>query len=186
MNLQFFQNAFPAVRESRLQILASAIVFAIAIPVGYFVPDRFTGSVQYLAELAAYLKDQSVFVIILLLFFKNFMASFIVLWTGTLLGIVPVAAAAQNGYLVGAVLSLRGAPIMGFINLLPHGIFELPAFFLACGMGLWRGLWLFRRDPEETYRSRAVKSYIVLYRLIVPLLIVAAIIEGVRIAAAAP
>ncbi len=172
--------------ESRYFILASIIVFAASVMIGYFVPDQSPGSVQYLAELAAFLKGKSVFLIILFLFFKNFTASFIVLWTGTLLGIVPIAAAVQNGYLVGAVLALRGAPIAGFIDLLPHGIFELPAFFLACGMGLWRGLWIFRSDPEETYRSRALKSYFVLYRLIAPLLVVAAIIEGVRIAAAVP
>jgi uncharacterized membrane protein SpoIIM required for sporulation len=64
----------------------------------------------------------------------------------------------------------------------PHGIFELPAFFLACGIGLWCGTWLIGKDKHESYRSRAQKSYLVFFRLILPLLIIGAVIEGGSIA----
>lgn len=49
---------------------------------------------------------------------------------------------------------------------------------------MWRGLWVFRKDKQETYASRARKGYLAFYRLVIPLLIIAAVIEGGRIALA--
>jgi uncharacterized membrane protein SpoIIM required for sporulation len=113
---------------------------------------------------------------------KNALASFITLWSGVLLGIIPAVAAVQNGALVGVVFSWKGSFSTVLLNILPHGIFELPAFFIACGIGLWRGTWVFRKNKEETYKDRARKGYRVYCRLIIPLLFLAAIVEGVRIA----
>jgi len=83
--------------------------------------------------------------------------------------------------LLGAVLSLQENPRIGFLNILPQGIFELPAFFLACGIGLRRGFWIFRKNKEESYGERAKKGYFIFFRLVLPLLVIAAVIEGVRI-----
>lgn len=184
MPLHFFKEAIHPVKEARLHLLAAIVFFLAGALIGLWSPGRFAGSLRYLSELAAILKQSSVPAIILFLFLKNSLASFIVLWAGALLGIIPLMAAAQNGYLMGAVLSLQESPFISFVSLLPHGIFELPAFFLACGIGLWRGFWIFRSKKEEPYRARAKKGYLVFYRLVIPLLIIAAIIEGVRFAQA--
>lgn len=149
--------------------------------IGFFRPALFPGSFQYLTEIVAFLQDSSIPAIVIFLFIKNALACLLILWTGTLLGIVPLYAAVQNGYLLGAVLSLQEYPFLSFLNILPHGIFELPAFFLACGIGLWRGFWIFRKNKEEPYKERAGKGYFIFFRLVLPLLVIAAIIEGVLI-----
>ncbi|RJQ65510.1 MAG: stage II sporulation protein M [Desulfobacteraceae bacterium] len=184
MSLHFFKEAIPHAEEARLHILAAIAFFLAGVLIGFLRPDHFPGSFRYLSDLAAYLRESSALAVILFLFLKNSLASFIVLWAGTLLGIIPLMAAAQNGYLMGAVLSWQESPFISFLNLLPHGIFELPAFFLACGIGIWRGLWIFRKNKAEPYRERAKKGYLIFYRLVLPLLIIAAVIEGLRIAQA--
>ncbi|MEW6213944.1 MAG: stage II sporulation protein M [Nitrospirota bacterium] len=58
-------------------------------------------------------------------------------------------------------------------TLIPHGIFELPAIFVAWGLGIWRGVWMFRKDKDQTFKERANKAYRVFFAFILPLLIIA-------------
>lgn len=57
-------------------------------------------------------------------------------------------------------------------------------FFLSWGMGLWLGAWSFRKDEHEPFCERMKGALRVLLAFIVPLLVIAAIIEGLGIAAA--
>ncbi len=181
MFLPFFREIILHAREIRPYLLTVLAFFAAGASVGFFRPMFFPNSFGYLAEVADFLKNSTIPTIVIFLFIKNALASFLVLWTGILLGVFPLYAAAQNGYLLGAVLSLQENPLVSVLNILPHGIFELPAFFLACGIGLWRGFWLFRKNKEETYGERAKKGYFIFFHLVLPLLVIAAVIEGVRI-----
>jgi stage II sporulation protein M len=176
------QKAIPPMKESRYHMYTAVAFFLAGALIGFKQPEHFGKSFNYLAELAGYLKDRNAIVVMMVLFLKKAGASFIVIWTGTLLGIVSLYAAIQNGIVMGVVLSHQKSVLLSLLNTLPHGIFELPAFLMACGIGLWRGMWLFRKDKHETYKERALKGYLVFFRVILPLLIIAAIIEGGRIA----
>jgi len=175
-------NIAPVIRQARYHILLGVGFFIAGGIIGFHRPGPFMNSLDYLSGLARYLENRHLLFIILFIFFKNALASLIALWSGALLGIIPALVAAQNGVLLGVVLAWKAAFADILLSILPHGIFELPAFFLACGLGIWRGTWIFRRNRKETYKERAQKGYRVYFRLIIPLLLIAAAIEGFGIA----
>lgn len=172
----------PVIRQARYHILLAVLCFAAGGFIGFYRPDPFMNSFDYLSGLARYLENRHLLFIIMFIFLKNAVASLIAVWSGALLGIIPVLVAAQNGVLLGVVFAWKKSFIDILLNILPHGVFELPAFFMACGLGMWRGTWIFRRNRAETYKERARKGYRVYFRLIIPLLLIAAMIEGFRIA----
>jgi stage II sporulation protein M len=182
MDNRSFKKTVAPVKEARYHIYLAIGFFIVGTCIGFKQPDRYGESFDYLAGLAGFLKDSHPLIIILILFLKNALASFIALWSGALLGIIPAVTAVQNGALVGVVFLWKGSFSTVLLNILPHGIFELPAFFIACGLGLWRGTWIFRKNKDETYKDRARKGYRVYCRLVIPLLFFAAIVEGLRIA----
>jgi stage II sporulation protein M len=179
---EFIRISKFALQDARHYIIAAVVLFIAGVLAGFMQSDYFTLSVSHFEVLAGFLKNQNAVLVIIFLLLKNALACFIVLWTGVLLGIVSMFAAVQNGILMGAILSRQESVLLAFLSILPHGIFELPAFFTACGVGLWRGMWLFRRYKHETYKERARKGYLVFFRMILPLLGIAAVIEGILIA----
>ena len=62
------------------------------------------------------------------------------------------------------------------------GDFELPALFISIGLGLKLGLFLFIRQPKERFFNYLINSLRVFIFIILPLLLLAAIIEGLLIA----
>jgi stage II sporulation protein M len=63
------------------------------------------------------------------------------------------------------------------LKLLPHGIFELPAIILALAFGLRIGMFFYSKNPELEFKYRVKNALRVFVFIIVPLLIIAAIIE---------
>ena len=86
-------------------------------------------------------------------------------FNGTLLGYVYSKAIVFEGYLV-------------IWRLFPHGILELPAVFISLGLGVHLGAALFGKNKRETLITRSKKSLRVFLSVIVPLLILAALIES--------
>ena len=138
-------------RRNRNWLILAAVIFAA----GAFYAGL---GATFQAELPADMENQFVeleqlFEIILnnpplitasLVFTKNFAAMIQMLFFGALAGISPLATLFLNGYLLGVVAaavkagggSVAGAIILG---ILPHGIFELSAFFLCGALGLKMG-----------------------------------------------
>ncbi len=113
--------------------------------------------------------------IIIHIFFHNAVALFAAMLSGAILVIIPVLFLIANGYVVGTLL----IPNLSLIGLLiPHGIFELTASFLAVSYGIWLGLWPFSRNRVETIRLRIKKCVAVYFYVVLPLLLIAAMIEG--------
>ncbi|MEJ2033901.1 MAG: stage II sporulation protein M [Deltaproteobacteria bacterium] len=166
--------------EAKNYIVFCIILFIVGAGVGYAAPSSFTdllGSIQSLADRLAISSPPAV---ILLLFLQNATSAFVAIWLGLILGLVPLAGAVANGIILGAVLAIAGGP-MAFLALIPHGMFELPAIFIAWGLGLWRGMWLFQEEKKKAYKERARKAYYVYFTLVLPLLAIAAVIEGLGI-----
>jgi stage II sporulation protein M len=79
-----------------------------------------------------------------LLFMHNLISSLQVLFLGILLGLAPLFSTLANGAILGAVAFQLGqqgiAPIpFLLVGILPHGIFELPAFFISAAFGFKLG-----------------------------------------------
>ena len=67
------------------------------------------------------------------------------------------------------------------LKLLPHGIFELPAIFIALGIGLKLGTFPFQKEPEKSLKRFLGNSIRVFLLIVLPLLLIAGIIEGLLI-----
>ena len=179
--IQMFKiEVIKVLREARYFIYLSIGIFLAGLFIGVTLPGEFEKLLGPLMKLAEHLKGRSTLVIILTIFVRNSVSAFLSLWLGSIFGIVPFIGALTNGILLGVVVSFTfQTDPLAILSLIPHGIFEIPAIFMSWGLGLWRGAWLFRRDKSETYRERAGKAYRVFFTFIIPLLIIAAVIEGI-------
>jgi len=168
-------------RQLRPFIFFGIALFVIGILIGTLMPERFTPLLASVRELAHELRDAGMVTLVAVIFFKNVSAAFFSMWLGSLWGIVPVVSALTNGIAVGIIFAWSRSEILIFLGLLPHGIFELPAMFIAWGLGIWRGAWLWGKRNSEPYRVRAQASYRIFFMIILPLLVVAALIESAAI-----
>lgn len=122
---------------------------------------------------------------ILILFFNNLIASLQMMLLGVLLGIPPLLGLFTNGALLGSLLmelGREGMPLLSFIavGVLPHGLFELPAFITCAAFGLKAGYHLVFPLPQKKRRESLGiiwKEFFALFPLITGLLILAASIE---------
>jgi stage II sporulation protein M len=67
------------------------------------------------------------------------------------------------------------------LAVVPHGIFELPAILLAAGMGLWlggRAIIKVVGRSQTSIASETILALTVFVRIVVPLLIIAALVES--------
>ncbi len=179
------KEAFDYVRENALYVWLIAFVFAGAAIMGFVFSGYFVFLDEMIRELASKIEGKNAFELIILIFFNNSSRALMGLFFGVALGVMPFINSLVNGVLIGYVMK-RTWEIAGvgeFWRLLPHGIFELPAIFIALGMGVKLGGFVFsRKGVWGELRRRAWKSLLVFVFIIIPLLVVAAIIEGVLVA----
>lgn len=182
-----YKKSFNYIRESRNYIYYVVLIFLIFGILGYFIqlPDAISEqllrSIQELVERTQGLSQTE---LISFIFFNNLQASFLGILLGIFLGIFPLIATVFNGFLVGFVgkIAVSEGGVIVLWRLLPHGIFELPAIFISFGLGLKSGTFLFRKNKMESFKEYFWNSLRVFIFVVVPLLIIAAIIEGSLIA----
>lgn len=179
----FYAAALQALREAAIYVYFAVAIYAAGLLIGLMFPGPFEILLDSFKKLAARFAGRSLPDLIIMIFLQNLFASFVSMWSGALLGLVPLAAALTNGILLGVVLSDVSHGNFGHAlwKLIPHGIFEMPAVFISWGLGIWRGAWLFRGRREITFRQRAIGAYRIFSAVVVPLLLLAAIIEGIGI-----
>ncbi|MBU3906714.1 MAG: stage II sporulation protein M [Nanoarchaeota archaeon] len=164
-------------RESSKFVYISIGIFFLFAILGYFFPVFFKEEIiKFIQELINQTKDMGQLELTRFIFLNNLQSSFLGLFFGLLFGIFPIAVAIVNGYVLGFVSSITIGE-EGFLvlwRLLPHGIFELPAVFISLGLGLKLGSFVFRKG----WRGGILNSFRVFVFIVMPLLIIAAIIEG--------
>ena len=181
-----YKLSWKFLKESRNFIYFIIGVFLLFVLIGYFVPtpdflkERILKMIENLLNQTEGLGQFELIKFILL---NNLQASFSGLIFGVFLGIFPVLVAIANGYLLGfvAVRVALSEGISALFSLLPHGIFELPAVFISLGLGLKLGTFIFRKNIKESFKNYFLESLRVFVFIIIPLLIIAAIIEGTLI-----
>ncbi len=122
----------------------------------------------------------------LLVFLNNFLSMAQMLLLGFIAGISPLITLGINGALVGILFSIsaeQGVAILPLViyGILPHGIFELPAFFICGALGLKFGYHCIAsplpgKNRLQSYRF-IWKETIAVLPVIVLLLFAAAFIE---------
>jgi len=169
-------------KECRKQIFAAGIMLLTFVLIGYFYPVFFVEEIkEFIKELLLKTAGLNAFQMILFIFSNNLVVSFIGMSSGILFGIIPAVLAAANGYILGFVSQAAAGEsgVLVLLKLLPHGIFEIPAVLISLGLGIKLGGSLFYKYRESVKILK--KSLLVFLFVIIPLLIIAGIIEGLLI-----
>jgi stage II sporulation protein M len=177
-----YKKSWKYIKESKKFIWAITILFFISAFIGFvFQPPEIVSTIlKYIEEILAKTGDMSTFQMIFFIFFNNLNIAFMGVIYGFAFGIFPILSILVNGYVVGYVSSsaIDSSGILALLNLLPHGIFELPAIFISFGMGIKFGTFVFYKKKMESFKEFFINSLRVFIFIVLPLLIIAAIIEG--------
>ena len=170
--------------EAKWYIVFGLGVFALTFIIGFIYPNIFRSEILgFIEKLMLMFEGKGTAEMTWMIFFNNFKASFFAIILGIGIGIFPLVTLVINGYLLGFV-SREVAGIGGIATLwqlLPHGIFELPAVLFSIGIGLKIGGDMFYGDIGKKLKHNFEEGLRFFLFVILPLLIIAAVIEGALI-----
>lgn len=180
-----FKEATTYIKESSNYIFFVVAFFLFSILIGFVFRENLTFLDELLKEMFAKAADMNTFEITFFILQNNLQSSIMAMLIGIFLGIFPIMSTLMNGVVLGYVLgiSYEIAGITSWWRLFPHGIFELPAIFISFGLGIKLGFTLFlnKKIRVREFKKRFYNSMNTLLMVIIPLLIIAAIIEGLLI-----
>ncbi len=181
-----YSKCWKYIRESRKFIYVIIGMFLVFALVGFFIPAPtylVEQIMKFLEEILARTEGLSHFELTRFIFLNNIKSSFFGMALGIFFGVFPVFVAIANGYILGFVseMSVSSSGILSLLWFLPHGIFELPAIFISLGLGLKLGTFVFRKDKQK-FKENLLMALKVFLLIVLPLLIIAAIMEGILIA----
>jgi len=181
--LSEYKKSFDYICKSKKFIFSVVAIFFFFSLIGFFVPLPEVLSkelILMLKKLLGNIEGLSTFGIIKYIFLNNIQSSFFGLFFGFFLGIIPVLVVLVNGFILGFVarIAVNADGIFALWKVFPHGIFELPAVFISLGLGVKFGTFIFRKKIFETFKIYFWNSLRVFVLIVIPLLIIAAIIEG--------
>lgn len=181
-NLKNFYSArIKYLKESKNYIFTISIIFFSFILIGYLFPTFFADKLlEIIKQLMEKFTGLGLGKTIGLIFFNNLQASLFSVLFGVAFGVLPLFSAIVNGYFIGFVANkvIAQEGIFVLWRLLPHGIFELPAVLISMGLGLRIGLELFKKKSDKNLKRNIVESIKSFLAIVLPLLLIAAIIEG--------
>jgi class 3 adenylate cyclase/uncharacterized membrane protein SpoIIM required for sporulation len=181
---------FNYIRSNKKIIYLCSVIFAVSFITGIIEPNFFIDyQKKIIAELMA-LSGERFFGFTASIISANIQASILGILFGAIL-VPTVALLIVNGYIFGAVTS-RALTEVGLekvlLSILPHSIFEIPAAILSYTLGMAIGITAFRylRDSKKGERKKVIgviarnykKAVLAFLLVILPLLLVAGIIEG--------
>ncbi len=184
--IEEYKKSWNFLKESKNFIYSIIGVFFVFSLIGFFITPPTEVSEQilkFIEELLQKTQGMGNLELISFIFLNNVQSSFFGMIFGIFLGIFPLIAAIANGYLLGFVSSLvvNSEGVFVLWRLFPHGIFELPAIFISLGLGLKIGTFIFQKKKIESLKKYFLNSLKVFLFIVLPLLIIAAIIEGTLI-----
>ncbi len=156
----------------------AVVLFLLGAILGGVVPSLADPMLEALRDYVMPLEEAGFAEIAFFIFWKNAVAALIAIGLGPLGGIFPGWSALVNGVVVGAVIAAEAGRSW---LLVPHGIFELPAIFLAWGLGLWLGEAIFNHERWRLLRVRLGAAFRVYAAIVLPLLVLAAVVEALLI-----
>ena len=174
-------------RKGLRAILLSLAVFLIAAIAGWLAVSNDPVIGQELmnlinAEIFMQLMSENPAIVSLNIFINNLQASAILFLGGASFGLITILILTLNGVIIGIVAEMirqEQGLIFFLAGVLPHGIFEIPAFILAGSYGILLGGELWRElSGDGDAIAAAMKYGRKFLRLVLPLLAVAACIEG--------
>lgn len=180
---KYYKEAWEFFKNSKNYLIMAVVVFVLFGLIGFLFPIFFEEEIfNFIKELSLMLEDYNTLELIGYIFYNNIRSSFLAMILGLGLGLFPLFAAITNGYLIGFIsrYSVEASGWLILWRLLPHGIFELPAIILSIGIGFRLGISIFRLKRKQM-KELFFKSLRFFVFVIFPLLVAAAIIEGLLI-----
>lgn len=181
-----YKKSFKYLKDSKNYIFVIIGIFVLFGIIGFFVPASeyiYSQILNYISQLLEKTEGFGFGDMFFFIFFNNFKSSFFGLFGGIFFGIFSLFTSLANGYVIGFVsqftTSQQGASILW--RLVPHGIFELPAVFISLGMGVKLGSFFLKKNKLNFIKENLRSSLGVFVTIVLPLLLIAAIIESVLI-----
>ncbi|MBW6463273.1 MAG: stage II sporulation protein M [Dethiobacteria bacterium] len=182
------------IRDNRNWIMMAFTIFIVSAFAFYLTTslapaevDQAAGTpLEELLGFVSLLMETEPFISALLIFMNNFISMAQMLILGVVAGISPLFTLGVNGALIGVMLSVtvqEGVPLLPIVlyGILPHGIFELSAFFLCGAIGLKFGYHCIASPLPGKNRMQSFryiwKEAISIIPIVVGLLLAAAFIE---------
>ena len=186
---QEYKESWKYLKEAKNYIYFIFVIFLFFALTGFFIPIPENLSVQlleFIQELLEKTRGMGQGELIKFIFINNLKASFFGMVLGFFLGIFPLIISLINVYVVGFVASIavQNQGLFVLWTLVPHGIFELPAVFISLGLGLKFSTFIFKEKKIKALKEYFLNSLRVFLLIVIPLLIIAAVIEGSLIALA--
>jgi len=172
--------------EIRAYTAVAAAIFLFAFLSGYFgalgSPERSRMVVESFFDNLDFVRNLSPFSVFVFIFLNNALKAAFVILFGFFFAIVPLVFIYTNGEIIGLVVGVfqqENSLLMIILGLLPHGILEVPAVVMATGYGIWLGARFYARiRNKEPFREYFYFALGVFFRIILPMLLLAAIIES--------
>ncbi|HOA35358.1 MAG: stage II sporulation protein M [Dethiobacteria bacterium] len=180
-------------RQNRNWLLLAVAIFLAGSILAYFAASAPQSSIpgvetqiEGLETLFNLILENPPYIAALMILLKNFMAMAQMLFLGAFAGISPLATLSINGFILGLLAASvqemgMSIPAMIVFGILPHGIFELFAFFLCGALGLKLGYHCVASPLPGKTRLQSFKyiwkEIVSVMPLVTALLILAALIE---------
>jgi stage II sporulation protein M len=181
-----YKKSWRYIVESKKFIFFIIGLFFAFVLIGFLfpIPDFLYNEIlEFIREILEKTENLSQSEMIWFIISNNIQSSFLGILFGFIYGIFPLIIAIANGYVLGFVssMSVESVGVASLLKILPHGIFELPAIFISLGLGLKFGTFMFQKNKAKNFRNYLINSLRVFFLIIIPLLIIAGIIEGTLI-----
>ena len=176
MTSTFLWNYF---RGLRGPLIFAVGAFTVGLVIGIAFPHYFLFFVRSIMGRGAEALRQGRLNAAVFILAQNLMASYILVVSGAFFGLVPTLALLFNGALLAAAIRYSGGEMSHlFLHLAPHGVIELPAYFLCAAIALHCGQASIQWLGVKEVVSRWHFGTRVFVRVVFPLLVVAAFIEA--------
>src|SRR3989344_3502444 len=161
-----YKRSWKYVTDSRNFIFSSVILFFLAFLAGFAIPaPEFVESaiLNLIQEILQKTQEMGFAELAKFIFLNNAKTSFVAMIFG-----------------IAALATAKSAVFSSLLRIFPHGIFELPAIFISFGLGIRLGLFIFTANEKNSFKDYILGSLKVFLLIIIPLLIIAAVIESLN------
>lgn len=189
----FYRNeVFTTIKENKNLMLISLGLFLLGSISGFYIfkvllnnnPEVIDSFLKEFQDMFGPLKEMTSLELFVTIFYINTRTSFLIMVLGVFVGFFPFVSLWGNGTVVGLLygkfIAEGGNSLVFLMGILPHGVIEIPAILIAASQGFRLGKEIIS-PPRGKSRSESLRvnlrKGLKLFALIIPLLLIAALIE---------
>ncbi len=189
----FYKNeVFTTIKENKNLMLISLGLFLLGSISGFYIfkvllnnnPEVINSFLKEFQDMFGPLKEMTSLELFFTIFYINTRTSFLIMMLGVFVGFFPFLSLWGNGTVVGLLygkfIAEGGNSLVFLMGILPHGVIEIPAILIAASQGFRLGKEIISPPPGKS-RSESlrvnIRKGLKLFALIIPLLLIAALIE---------